>query len=89
MCIVTSQDGLSTGILGANSIMQVIPIPPMSPDAEPTQGFFVNGMPFGTFKTPEAAAGVLEEVKTKLALILSQGTNAGEEPQYQIPADKE
>ena len=87
MFIVTSQDGLSTGILGANSIMQVIPIPSMSEDATPTHGVFVNGIPFGTFKTPEAATGVIKEVKTCLTLILSQGTNAGVEPQYQIPAD--
>ena len=89
MFIVTSQDGLSTGILGVNSIMQVIPIPSLGEEKEPTHGIFVNGMPFGTFETSEAAAGVIEEVKTKIALILSQGANAGEEPQYQIPADTE
>jgi|GEM_PF-4377518 len=89
MFILTSQDRLSTGILGANSIMQVIPIPALSAEEKETHGLFVNGIPFGKFKTPEAAASAIEEVKTNLALILCQGTNAGVEPQFQVPADKE
>jgi len=85
MFILTSQDGLSTGILGASSFIQTMPI---SPAPESEYALLVNGLSFGNFKTQESAVAVIEEVKTKLALILSQGTNAGVEPLYQIPKDK-
>jgi len=67
MIIVTSQDRLSTGILGVNSIMQVIPLPSLGEEKKPTHEIFVNSILFGTFGTSETAAGVIEEVKTKIA----------------------
>jgi len=89
MFILTSQDGLSTGVLGVNSIMQVIPTPSFSEGGVSEYGIYVNGVPYGKFETSVAATSVIEEVKTSLALILSQGENADVEPQYQIPADKD
>jgi len=84
MFILTSQDGLSTGILGANSVVQALPTSP-NPDTE--YALLVNGLSFGSFKTQAPALSALEEVKTRLALILSQGASSGVEPQYTVPAD--
>ena len=87
MFMLTSQDGLTTGILGVNSVIQVVEAPSFA-DAEGTiYQLFVNGIPFGRFKTPEPATCAVEEVKARLAMILSQGANSDVEPQYQVPAD--
>ena len=93
MFILTSQDGLSTGILGINSIMQVIPMPSLSVDADPEaepvieHGIFVNGMPFGKFKTVESATKVIEKVTSRLTHILGKGTDSSVKLLYRVPED--
>ena len=71
MFILTSQDGLSTGILSVNSVIQIIQMPPIPTieDTEPDTAFglYVNGLFFGKFSTEKLAKEAVEDIKARLA----------------------
>jgi len=88
MLIVTSQDGMSAGVLGVNSIMQVVQLPVFEEGETPDHSLLVNGIPFGRFKASETAVAVIKKVKTDLAIMLREGESFGVEHLFQVPADE-